>query len=334
MNNGIQCPICLYERSCQRPRPGLFECDICGKYKINNKLEVPAPEYDTSLWNLNPLQRAVLSYRIRTESDASSQAGSDPFEITSEVLDSLRSNGSLPSPAVQATNIVRFIGDEVSRSGEAVNQLPENFHAIIGSLNYEAAIRLTKELVDRKTLIADPPGTAVGSHPVTGRPFSSFTNINLSLDGWEQYEAEKRGRFAGNYGFLAMQFNDPDLESFVREVVKPAVKEATGSDLVDMRDVGRAGIIDNIMRVRIRDAKFVIADLTHGNNGAYWEAGYAEGLGKPVIYICEKEKFESKDGPHFDTNHCTTVFWSKYRDNDEDFRQKLTATLRRSLDES
>ena len=116
--------------------------------------------------------------------------------------------------------------------------------------------------------------------------------------------------------------------------MKPAVKENTGYDLVDMRDVPKAGIIDNIMRVRIRDAKFVIADLTHGNNGAYWEAGYAEGLGKPVIYICEKEKFESDDGTHFDTNHCTTVIWSKYRDNDKDFRQKLTATLRRSFDES
>ena len=94
-----------------------------------------------------------------------------------------------------------------------------------------------------------------------------------------------------------------------------------------------AGIIDNIMRTRIRVAKFVIADLTHNNNGAYWEAGYAEGLGKPVIYICEKEKFD-KEGTHFDTNHCTTIFWSKSRDNDEDFRQELTATLHRSLDES
>ena len=131
-----------------------------------------------------------------------------------------------------------------------------------------------------------------------------------------------------------MQFNEPDLESFVWDVVKPEVKDATGYDLVDMRDVSKAGIIDNIMRVRIRDAKFVIADLTHGNNGAYWEAGYAEGLGKPVIYICEKKKFESNDGTHFDTNHCTTVIWSKSRDNDKDFRQKLTATLRRSLDES
>ena len=334
MNNKIKCPVCLCESVCQRPGSGFFECDICGIYKtgpleINDDLY----EYENSPWNLNWLQRAALSHRIRTRSDASSQPRSDPFEITSDVLKSFRSNGRLPSPAVQATNIIRFIGDEVSRSGEAVHQLPINFRAIIGALNREEAIRLTKELADRKTLIADPPGSAAGIDPATERSFRSFANINLSLDGWEQYEEEKRGGFDGNYGFLAMQFNDPDLESFVRDVVKPAVKEDIGYDLVDMRDVGKAGIIDNIMRVQIRDAKFVIADLTHDNNGAYWEAGYAEGLGKPVIYICEKEKFESKDGTHFDTNHCTTVIWSKSRDNDDDFRQKLTATLRRSLDE-
>ena len=325
MNNGIKCPVCSNDEggSFKRHRPDLFECDICGTYTTSKELRLQLLDdsYDSSRWNLNSLQRAALSHRIRTRSDASShsQTGSDPFEITSDVLDSFRSDGSLPSPAVQATNIVRFIGDQVKRSGEAVNQLPEGFHAIIGALNREAALRLTSELVERKTL-----KTAS----------QSLTNIDLTLDGWEQYEAEKRGQFGGNYGFIAMEFNDPDLDPFVKDVVKPAVKDATGYDLVDMRDVSKAGIIDNIMRVRIRDAKFVIVDLTHDNNGAYWEAGYAEGLGKPVIYICEEEKFESKDGPHFDTNHCTTVFWSKSRDNDEDFRQKLTATLRRSLDES
>ena len=127
-----------------------------------------------------------------------------------------------------------------------------------------------------------------------------------------------------------MQFDDVELDAFVREVLKPAVKEGTGYELLHMRDFGRAGIIDNIMRVQIRDAKFVIADLTHDNNGAYWEAGYAEGLGKPVIYTCKKKKFDEKK-THFDTNHCTTVPWS--RDDDENFRQELTATLRRSISE-
>ena len=126
-----------------------------------------------------------------------------------------------------------------------------------------------------------------------------------------------------------MQFGDPALDLFVQDIVKPTVKEGIGCDLVDMRDIARAGVIDNIMRTQIRDAAFLIADLTHDNPGAYWEAGYAEGLGKPVIFICEKEKFEAKR-THFDTNHCTTVPWS--RDDDDGFRQALIAALRRSLD--
>ena len=230
------------------------------------------------------------------------------------------------SPAMQAINLIQYIGDQVRKSGKPIPRLPK-ISTAIGSPSEEFFAQLAEELCKLGIIKM----STSNSYPSDSTPFA---NVNLTLEGWKQYEAEKRGEFEGNYGFLAMQFDAADLESFVREVMKPAVREATGYDLVDMRDVGKAGIIDNIMRVQIRDAKFVIADLTHDNNGAYWEAGYAEGLGKPVIYICEKEKFEREDGTHFDTNHCTTVFWSKDRDNDEGFRQELTATLRRSLDES
>ena len=34
-----------------------------------------------------------------------------------------------------------------------------------------------------------------------------------------------------------MQFNDPTLDVFVRDVVKPVVKEGIGYDLVNMSDV-------------------------------------------------------------------------------------------------
>ena len=232
------------------------------------------------------------------------------------------------SPAMQAMNLIRYIGDQVSELGKPISSLPK-ISKEIGASSEEFLAQLVEELCEDGII-------RMKKKDIHDSSVTPFANVNLTLKGWKQYEAEKRGAFAGNYGFIAMQFGDDGegLESFVREVVKPAVKEDIGCNLVDMRDVPKAGIIDNIMRVRIRDAKFVIADLTHGNNGAYWESGYAEGLGKPVIYICEKEKFEGDDGTHFDTNHCTTVFWSKSRDNDEDFRQKLTATLRRSLDES
>lgn len=125
-----------------------------------------------------------------------------------------------------------------------------------------------------------------------------------------------------------MEFGDKVLDPLIRDVVRPCIQEELKYDLVDMRNVARAGIIDNIMRAKIRDAAFLIVDLSHDNPGAYWEAGYAEGLGKPVIYICEKGKFDEHK-THFDTNHCTTVLWAT--DREEEFGKQLVATLRRSL---
>jgi hypothetical protein len=153
-------------------------------------------------------------------------------------------------------------------------------------------------------------------------------NIDLTLAGWERYEQEKRGRFEGNYGFIALKFGDSILDPFLSDHVKPWIKAKLGNELIDMRDAPKASIIDNLMREKVRDAAFVLVDLTHENSGAFWEAGYAEGLGKPVLYICERTKFEAAK-THFDTNHLTTVLWEA--DKPAEFIEQLVATLRRSL---
>ena len=95
-----------------------------------------------------------------------------------------------------------------------------------------------------------------------------------------------------------------------------------------VRDVAQAGLIDEIIRDYIRRSKFVLADLTHGNNGAYWEAGFAEGCGVPVIYICEERVFD-KESTHFDTNHLTTVMWSI--DQLDKFEGELIAAVSNTL---
>jgi hypothetical protein len=45
-----------------------------------------------------------------------------------------------------------------------------------------------------------------------------------------------------------------------------------------------------------------------GNAGSYWEGGFGEGLGLPVIYTCEKSAW-NKQKTHFDTNHLVTIIW-------------------------
>ena len=224
------------------------------------------------------------------------------------------------NPAQQAMNIVRYIGDRVSDSGTPIHDLlTDDLFTEVGAPSSAFLEHLIHELCDRGVI-----SMAAASHGI-------FARVNLTLEGWEQYERQKRGQVHENQGFMAMKFGDPDMDSFARDVVKPAV-ESMGYRLFDMRDVARAGVIDNIMRIQIKDSAFLIADLTHDNAGAYWEAGYAEGLGKPVIYICERSKFDEKSS-HFDTNHCTTVLWSAENPETRDeFKKELTATLRRSLD--
>ncbi len=246
------------------------------------------------------------------------------------------------NPRVQRMNLIRYIGDKMEEyggvipqfgaDGDVANQglgpIQSYLKNITGAPNTLAFNRLMDDLESDRIVIIEARQVHTKDSSTGKDLLIEFRGVSLSPYGWEIHEEEKRGKFDGKYGFVAMQFGDDDLDAFVRDVVKPTVKDGIGYELVDMRDVSRAGVIDDIMRIQIRDAAFVIADLTHDNHGAYWEAGYAEGLGKPVIYICEQTKFDKKKS-HFDTNHCTTVLWS--RNNAEGFREKLVATLRRSL---
>ena len=128
-------------------------------------------------------------------------------------------------------------------------------------------------------------------------------------------------------GFIAMKFGDEMLDNFLADVLKPCAKQA-GFEHLKLDDTPKAGLIDDRLRVEIQSSDFLVADLTHDNPGAYWEAGYAKGLGKPVIYICEKDKFESAK-THFDTNRHLTIIWDK--DNLPKAGEDLKATIRATL---
>ena len=131
-----------------------------------------------------------------------------------------------------------------------------------------------------------------------------------------------------SFCFMAMQFGDRQLDGLVEEHVKPAIQRSFGLEVRTARDVAQAGLIDEIIRDHIKRSELVIADLTHGNNGAYWEAGFAEGCGVPAIYICEERVFGSQS-THFDTNHLTTVMWSV--DRIDEFENALVEAVRNTL---
>jgi nucleoside 2-deoxyribosyltransferase len=82
------------------------------------------------------------------------------------------------------------------------------------------------------------------------------------------------------------------------------------------------------MAVEIRTARFIIAELSHHNNGAYWEAGFARGLGKPVIYMYNRT-IGSSPIPHFDVGSDHIIFWEQ--DKPEKAAEELKAVIRATL---
>lgn len=115
------------------------------------------------------------------------------------------------------------------------------------------------------------------------------------------------------HAFMAMEYGDAELQTVFSDHLMPAVA-ATGFSLRKANDPHQpAGSIDDTMRVDIRTSRFVICDLSHGNRGAYWEAGFAEGIGRPVIYLCKAEVLTNEQHrahPHFDTRQQLIVPWN------------------------
>ena len=66
----------------------------------------------------------------------------------------------------------------------------------------------------------------------------------------------------------------------------------------------------------------MIADLTHQNNGAYFEEGYAMGLGKPVIQLCKKNV-----DLHFDIAQKNNIIWDNESDIPLRLKNRIIATI-------
>ena len=309
--NGAKCRVTALNRDAHH-----YACEACGQFELTETALVNW--FDSRRVWLTPRQRAALSHWLRTADP------SGGIVLTSDWMERFSVDANLPDVPMQAINVIRLIGDYLSETGEGYvfNDLVD--HIRVGTFNATLLRDLLEELESAGVL----KQLSQGHMPNRDGQSVSVSAYGLTLRGWEKYTEERQGKLAGRYGFIAMKFNEHVLDALVRSTIKPRVKAAIGYDVVDSRDKSRAGVIDNIMREQIRDAAFVLVDLTHDNSGAYWEAGYAEGLGKPVIYLCERRKFDETK-THFDTNHCTTVIWSE--DNPDAFGEELVATLRRSL---
>ena len=120
--------------------------------------------------------------------------------------------------------------------------------------------------------------------------------------------------------FVAMKFGEETQA--LREKIKEGL---VGYDVRIMDEIEHNHQIVPEMLYEIRNSRFVIAELSNHNNGAYYEAGYALGLGKEVIHICKKSELAS--GLHFDVAQVNTIVYDEINEIPEKLKKRIQATI-------
>lgn len=141
----------------------------------------------------------------------------------------------------------------------------------------------------------------------------------ISPAGWAYLESLKQVNKDSHTAFIAMRFENSLLE-YADQWFEKGILGA-GYKPVRIDKHAHNNLIDDEIIANIRKSRFVVADFTQNNNGVYYEAGYARGLGIPVIYLCNGEYFE-KPGLHFDANHYPVIKWDF--NNGEILSQRLS----------
>ena len=313
MAEQMKCPVCDRAAKVQeREFTYYVDCEVCGRYVAS----VPTIDDLRRLIEDSKKARALLSHYLRSRAPEGGRAN-----LEYDQAENFLRSGSFPNPAEQAEALINWLGENQRSHHEIATIFPEAIAAIIGADGNPGTHFIVNQLHDDGLLRIDAFGNERGGELIGG--------IGLTFNGWQKFEEIRRNPSHGNTAFMAMAFGNDTLAQIVETHLKPAVSDA-GFDLRRVDDNREADLIDNKIRNDIRAASFLVADLTDRNNGAYWEAGFAEGLGRKVFYTCEESAFRSGQ-VHFDANHQTLINWSS--DDPDSFADNLKQSIRATLPE-
>ena len=146
------------------------------------------------------------------------------------------------------------------------------------------------------------------------------TELILTPKGYTRIDELQKNTSNGHNALVAMKFGNDTLK--LRESIREGIHNA-GYHAIFIDEVEHINFITPELLKHIRDSKFIVVDLTHQNNGAYFEEGYAMGLGKPVIQLCKSEV-----KLHFDIAQKNTIMW----ETEDDIPLKLTNRIKATID--
>jgi len=150
--------------------------------------------------------------------------------------------------------------------------------------------------------------------------------VAVTVDGYARIESLKTSSVDSAQAFVAMWFDDETDDAYEKGI-KPAIEQSGYTPMrIDRKP--DANKLDDDIIAEIGRSRFLVSDMTHGEDGArgsvYFEAGFADGLGIPIIYTCRRDLVSKV---HFDTRQYAHIVWETPDDLRKGLMDRILARI-------
>jgi len=283
------------------------KCPECGIYKITGSVEGILTG-EISNGKIQKIKLANLSGWLRENQDS---------KINTKNKDSLLSI-TTPNVFEKANKLMIHLAKKQPVPGE-----------FIGSDDVHKPLSLTwsPNLSERKYIVKD--------YLTNEKNYLVLENEGYKITprGWSALEDILNKNLYSNQCFVAMCF-DNLTDDLWNKALSIAIEDAGYSPLrIDLKQHNN-NIVDEII-ASIKVSKFMVADFTGNRGSVYYEAGYAKGMGIPVIYTCRdtgiKNKQNDFENLRFDVAQYNFIKWDEnsYDDISKKLKDRIEATIGR-----
>lgn len=301
-----QCPVCKLENQKVLSERDYgdkvtYDCSRCGRYTISRTADVMAQSQD---------QSAQLSGWLRERNLLGIEIPMLTSTFLEEVVATLPSYG----PLEKQNKLLKAIELLTDYPGREVVLIPEHAVSLAWAQNENELKYYLKSLMDRGLLEIANAGKRTLADPLCP--------MVITAKGWEHLETDKSDLASKSQAFVAMSF-DEELLPVYKNAIEPAI-QATGYRPYRVDSTPHLDRIDAKIIAEIRNSRFVVADVTQQKSGVYYEAGFAYGLGLPVIWCVRKDDLQNV---HFDTRQYNHIVWDSESELKEKLKNFILATI-------
>jgi len=274
-----------------------IDCDICGNYSIEILLEIKffhilEINHTLSSWILEQNELYIHPKLIQNEED---KLLSIPDKLISQKYELFLKH-------VSNTDTMFYKNDK-------------RLQKITWSNNDKELERLINKSIDNKHCYIKKlkKSTIIEDYGITYDGIEFLENLGFQTNS--------------NKIFMAFHFTKNMKEEF-ETTIKKAVTDASNNKLEAIRVSSSLTEydmkIDDELISMIKSSKAVIADFTGNRTAVYYEAGFAMGLGIPIIWTCKETDIDKLS---FDTRQYPHIIWKDKNDLYTQVSNRLKAKI-------